>query len=1207
MRKRLIVLWLLTLPASARAQELPRLTREGAQAALKLLEECHEAGALKVVTDSRMGGKQGVVADEAKLKQVVKQWRKVFTPALRNALIQVGDSPGTNALLLALGQETGDAQALAFGKVFSARLLQQQRKEDAAEQAYEEAARHFERLKLQHWQATTLYNLAESYREQGNLTRARKRYQQALDLFKGLFGERHRQVAHCLTGLALVWRAEGNLVQARKLHQQALDLLEQLHPPPHLDIAKALNNLGENCRAQGDLPQARKFHERALALKKRYLGEGHSSVAFSLFNLAAVCQDQGDLAEARRLSEQALELFRRHYGARHPLVAKALNGLAEVCRAQGDLTQSHKLNQQALDLRQQILPVGHPDIAISLNNLAMVCQAQGDLPRARKLYRQALDCLKQHYGERHPTVALVLGNLASVYKEQGDLPRAETLFQQTLALDRELHGERHPSVALSLNNLAMIASERGQLARSRKLQEQALALFKQIHGERHPLVATALNNLAVLSRDEGDLPRAEALTRQALALYRKLHGERHPSVARSLNNLGLICKDRGDFAQAHQFLRQALQLLEQLHGKRHPRVAASLGNLASVCAAQGDAAGAVRYRMEAVLACRLPQADRDRLEDLRPTDLVCDADTIERLHALGQALRTSGKANEIRRLRQAAQAYRLAGGLLDRLRSGVVTTAESRLVLGDENAAFLPDQVGLADALFRLESKPEDLHTAFMAVEQGRSRLFLEALSRGRAGQVGGVPNALLQQDHDLHARLSELQARIRKENDKTPDKRDTDLVAKLYAELERQQAELDRLAARLRREFPRYAALQYPQPCTLDEARACLADNEAAVLFAVAPKESYAIIVQKKPVPGDKGKGLAVIRLPGGAVLGPLVATLIDEEVLRSDSRCRALGARLFALLLAPLREQLRGKDLLLVPDGVLWALPFELLVEDRGGKNPGKYLVERRRLRYAPSLSLLHLIGQWERTRKVPTEPLWALGDPIFGKDDRRAEGDLNAQTQALLRHYGRQRGGSAWSRLPATGAEVRALGKLYQARAGDVVTGGLATERVLKAASAGGVLARKRYIHLATHGILNSAQGRQPSLVLSLVGNDGKEELGGANDGFLTMNEVNHLRLNADLVVLSACETGKGELTASEGVVGLPLAFLYAGSRGVICSLWQVDDEQTAELMVALYTELKGGKVASAEALARARCKLIAQEQAPFYWAPFILIGN
>ena len=193
----------------------------------------------------------------------------------------------------------------------------------------------------------------------------------------------------------------------------------------------------------------------------------------------------------------------------------------------------------------------------------------------------------------------------------------------------------------------------------------------------------------------------------------------------------------------------------------------------------------------------------------------------------------------------------------------------------------------------------------------------------------------------------------------------------------------------------------------------------------------------------------------------------------------------------------------------------------------------------------------------------------------------------------------------RLVASGVEVRKVAE--RLGAGEAfVTGLKACERLLKEASAKERLKRCRYIHLATHGLLAGANGRPPSLILSLVGNDGQEQLGGVNDGFLQMDEVTFLELNADLVVLSACQTGRGALVASEGVVGLTRSFLYAGSRGVVCSLWAVDDAQTARLMEALYTRLKAGDSAT-EALVAAKRQLLAEGKAPRYWAPFILIGK
>ncbi|HKB37534.1 MAG TPA: CHAT domain-containing protein, partial [Gemmataceae bacterium] len=162
--------------------------------------------------------------------------------------------------------------------------------------------------------------------------------------------------------------------------------------------------------------------------------------------------------------------------------------------------------------------------------------------------------------------------------------------------------------------------------------------------------------------------------------------------------------------------------------------------------------------------------------------------------------------------------------------------------------------------------------------------------------------------------------------------------------------------------------------------------------------------------------------------------------------------------------------------------------------------------------------------------------------------------------------------------------------------------------KAASRKGLLTRCRYVHFATHGILGLDTGRQPSMVLTLVGNDGTIEGGGANDGFLQLDEVTNLKLNADLVVLSACRSGQGRLNAGEGVTGLGRAFLHAGSRGVVCSLWPVDDRETGLLMKGMYRRLKeANQPVTADALRAAKLEMLKAKKAPFYWAPFLLIGE
>jgi CHAT domain-containing protein len=387
------------------------------------------------------------------------------------------------------------------------------------------------------------------------------------------------------------------------------------------------------------------------------------------------------------------------------------------------------------------------------------------------------------------------------------------------------------------------------------------------------------------------------------------------------------------------------------------------------------------------------------------------------------------------------------------------------------------------------------------------------------------------------------------------------------------------------------------------------LAANEVALLFVPGDEKSYVLLIEARPASDDKANGLAIIALPAGDEIADGISLMTDRDTFQHPGKARAVAVQAYDLLLAPVKQRLRGKDLVIVAGGPLGYVPFEALVED------GHYLIEKHRVRYAPSLTALHLIRLWEQTRPQPQRPLWAMADPVYDQADKRVESktELAQASRDALAEYlsrttrGHPAAGVTYRRLHFSGDEVRAIRALLGASDGDVLTGLQASEATIKAASEKGLLARARYAHFATHGILGLDTGQPPALVLSLVDNDGTRDAdGGVNDGFLRLDEVTRLKLNADLVVLSACETGKGRLYAGEGVTGLARAFLYAGSRGVVCSLWSVDDRETAELMTALYKQLRQGR-ASADALRQAKLAMIHADKPPVYWAPFILLGE
>jgi CHAT domain-containing protein/Tfp pilus assembly protein PilF len=1038
-------------------------------------------------------------------------------------------------------------------------------------------------------------SLAQAYEKQENFLSAQKLRRQVLASLTKLRGKDHWQVTNARLALEhaeLLGRLDP---KERALLQEAATLNTQIE------------QLGSAGRSREALPLAR----QAVAIHRRLLGEHHPDYALSLFNLAAQHLALGQWKEAETLYRQTLDIRKEVLGERHPDYANSLNNLAGLYQAEGEYGKAEPLYRQAREIYKQVLGEHHLLYAHSLNNLASLYQAQGEYPQAEPLYHQAVDIYKQLLGERHPHYANSLNNLATLYEAQGEYAQAEPLFHQALEIRKQVLGQRHPDYAESLNNLAALYWAEGHYARAEPLYRQAREIQKQVLGERHPHYAISLSNLALLYQAQGEYAQAEPLLRQAQDIYKQALGERHPAYPDSLNNLAGLYRDQGAYAQAEPLYRQAVDIYQQVLGEHHPAYAQSLNSLAFVYCSQGKHARAEPLYHQAIAALRQrPEGPPLNFGQLSAADLRPLPATVNVL-AWYCVFREQGLGPRptAAQLRTADHAFALALAMRERLRQEVLQHDASKIHHGAATVDLIPRRVGICQQLFDQEGRAADLETALTTIEQGTARVFLEQLGKARALSVGRVSPQLRTQEVALRRQLRELEMRLDKEQDKPSDKRDPDKVGQLLEEQKRLEAQLTALIRRMEQDSPQYAALQYPKPCSLAEARACLAPSEVALLFVPGPEKSYLMLVEGRPAPADKTHGLAIYPLPSWDDMADGMSLLTDRDSWERPVTARAAGQQAYDLLLAPVKDRLRGKHLVIVPGGPLAHIPFEALVEDN------RYLIEKHRVRYAPSLTALHLVRLWEKTRPQPQRPLWAVADPVYDKSDERIEGkkDLAQASATALAEYlsrahrGHPAAGVPYPRLRFTGQEAEAIRVRLGAADADVLTGLQASEAAVKAASANGRLAQARYVHFATHGILGLDNGQPPALVLSLVGNDGVRDAdGGVNDGFLRLDEVTRLQLNADLVVLSACETGKGRLYAGEGVTGLARAFLYAGSRGVVCSLWAVDDRETATFMAQLYGGLKDGQ-AAADALRAAKLAMIRANKPPVFWAPFILIGE
>jgi CHAT domain-containing protein len=461
---------------------------------------------------------------------------------------------------------------------------------------------------------------------------------------------------------------------------------------------------------------------------------------------------------------------------------------------------------------------------------------------------------------------------------------------------------------------------------------------------------------------------------------------------------------------------------------------------------------------------------------------------------------------------------------------------------------------------------------ALLLTERARARVLLGVLQSGRAHIEKTLTPDESAHERQLAAEVSSLGTQLRRERQRRAA--DAARVGALEKSLEAARIERDAFATRLYGTHPELRTLRGEAPALTAAELPALVDRETAFLvYTVARDGPGRLLVLTR---AGAAVDLRAYSLPDERALGDAVRAFrrtLAERDLAVASRARAL----YGLLVAPAAAQIGPRRrLVIVPDGPLWELPFQALMP-----RAGRYLVEDHAVSYAPSLTVLR--AMYAHGRSAGAGTLLALANPTLGETGP-------GRGVAL-------RGGETLAALPDAEVQARALGALYPADGSRVYVGADAREEVFKSEAG-----RHRLLHLATHGLLDDANPLYSQLVLAAP------RPGDAEDGLLEAREIMGLDLHADLAVLSACETGRGQISGGEGLIGLSWSFFVAGCPTTVVSQWKVESRSTSALMVAFHRELRAGR-GRAEALRRAMRAQMRQPQwrHPFYWAAFTVIGD
>ncbi len=961
----------------------------------------------------------------------------------------------------------------------------------------------------------------------------------------------------------------------------------------------SLLNISRSLSDQRNFDQAIKMNAAAEKLALEKLGRASVAYGYCTYNLGSIYHAKSNYPEAEKWYLEAKTILAKGLGEEHPDCVNILSDLANLNTNMDRYEKAESFHLQAKAIIEKSQGKENPDYATTISDLALLYQNMSQYEKTEQLHLEAKRIREKILGKEHPDYATTLGSLAGLYWMTGNYEKAELLYLESKAIREKVRGKEHPEYANSLNNLAVLYHGMGNYEKALPLLLESRDIRGKTRGKEHPSYAIGLSNLASAYRDMGDYEKAELLYIETKTIREKALGKEHISYANTINSLAQLYYDMGNYEKAELLYTEAIAVLKKALGKEHPGYAISLIKLADLFKSIGNYEKAELLYIEALVI-------------LKKVLGVAHPDYVSSLNNLANLYVAMGSHKK-------AEPLYLECSLANQSLLTKAVRHLSELELGNYLKKFSNNQDQTL-SFAQLSASEQTISTCF------NNSLFYKGFLLHSAAQI----RRLSLSDSVAYGNLNLLKSyerRLAAQYAQPIAKRDSAAVATLEAKVN----DLEKNLARTVTGFG-----QALKQVKWQEVQTALKPGEAAIEFV-----SYRFYQKKKT---DSTLYAALLLLPGKG--SPKFIPLFEEKqliaLLKTEGSPQPTfyndlyaaakkGSQLYDLIWKPIAVALpQGATVYCSPSGLLHRINLGAIPTP-----DGKTLAEKNRLTMLGSTRQL-VIPPVPATKQSATAQLYggiqydatptlASKTPAKPEDLAARRGPDITQNDSTLR-------GENWNYLRWTEVEISAAANVMKSK-GIVSTlkkGTEATEESFKNLGEGS--SSPRILHVATHGFFfpdpkelkpgeGQAIGEKTFKVsdnpmirsgLMLAGGNhawktGKPLRPGLEDGILTAYEISQMNLaNTELVVLSACETGLGDLVGNEGVYGLQRAFKIAGARYLIMSLWQVPDFQTQVFMTAFYKHWLEGKMAVPEAFRATQAELRGKYSGEaFKWAGFVLV--
>ena len=1026
------------------------------------------------------------------------------------------------ALFKHLGKVNKMRQTLGYiGKSYAAigAMYAQKGEYEKALASYEQALQMAQSIKEQEGEASTLNSIGVLYTYQKKYEKALSFYEQALqirNILKDKVGE-----ASTLANIGLIYSKKGEYEISLTFFQKVTTIIKTISSKPVIlrNIITTLNTIGQLCERE-NFNTALNFYQQALEIAND-LGDKENKGTI-LNNIGWIYDRKDDCDTALSFYQQALEIT-NDLGSKESAI---LNNIGLIYEKKREHEKALSFYWKALEIKRAIRDQeGESTI---LNNIGLVYLQEGENEKSLELHQQALKISKM-IGDKAGE-GTTLNNIGSIYVNKGEYDAALNSYQQALQLIRFI--ENKPEEGNTLNNIAWVYHCRGEDDTAISFYQQALQKIDGIHAK-----AATLNNIGLLYCNKKEYEKALGYYEQALQII-KLPSD----MSFTLNNIGLLYCNKKEYEKALGYYEQVLQIRKSIGEKTDN--GATFNNMGIIYDCQREYKKALQFYQQAREIFQLLGQKADEYAPLSNIGFLYE---------------------QQKQWQEAVNWYEKAIVTLEQIRS----KAGGR----EGQESLLAENIEVYPHIVKCFLQLKEYEKAFHYAERGKARSMAELLYESSIGVKKRIEPKLLQEEQRIYGNLLSISQQLK---NSPSDKQRSPLLAR-QSKLELQLASVQR---DIKEKNPKYSELKYPDPITLkDVQEQILQEGEVLVEYLQGEEEFYVFVIGKQYFASQviPSKDQTSISLTDKII--ELLESIHDFSNSHKPFDAE-LAYEVYQRLFQPLQEEIRKaandkpiQALILIPDGILFYLPFEILVTKPGEKP--EYLLQQYPIVYASSAQVLKTLSS-QKTLNY-TNDLLALAP--CNKKDRSIEGGLA-------------------KKLEFSEQEIKNIAQYYPTKAVCKLNDEASRDFLLKNSIG------NRYLHISTHGLLDADNPMYCGLVFP--------------DGVLHTYEIFNMDIDAELVFLSACQTGLGKMKKGEGMVGLSRAFFYAGTHSLVVSLWKTADAFAPAFMKRFYGYIKNGKN-KVEALRQTKLWMIEKSyhndeksgetiyhSHPYYWAPFILIG-